>query len=307
MNSQKNQRKTKAKAKAKAKAKTKTKNGSTAPTPQALERSMIAAAKAAGKVLVHYFERTLHISEKAGAGLVTEADLKAEKAAMTVLRRAQKKFDFLTEETAPEFRKASNDGRWIIDPLDGTTNFVHRFPMFCVSIAAEWQGEIVAGVIWHPILKDLYTATKGGGAFINGKRMRVSKTKDLRDSLLTTGFTYRKDHWLHREMEAFERLSGIARAIRRPGSAALDLAYVARGVFDGFWERRLSPWDVAAGTLLVEEAGGKVTDFTGKKPDLFSPEILATNGILHAELRSTIEPDLCNFPGRSAADLERPV
>ncbi len=266
------------------------------PDPKKLLPPMISAAKAAGKVLMSHFNRPLKITEKAGAGLVTEADIRAEAAAVRVLKRSRFDFDFLMEEAAPELRAANKSGRWVIDPLDGTTNFVHRFPMFCVSIGAEWEGEVVAGVIWHPVLKDLYTGTLGGGAFVNGKRMHVSPTKKIRDSLLTTGFTYRKNKWLHREMEAFERLSEVARAIRRPGSAALDLAYVARGVFDGFWERRLSPWDIAAGMLLVREAGGKVTDFSGQDSQLLVPEILASNSWLHGDLLASIQPELCDLP-----------
>jgi myo-inositol-1(or 4)-monophosphatase len=143
-------------------------------------------------------------------------------------------------------------------------------------------------VIYHPILRETYVALEGRGAFVNGQRIRVSKTRKLKDSLLTTGFTYRKTTWLHEEMNAFERLSRVARAVRRPGSAALDLAYTARGVFDGFWERRLSPWDVAAGALLVQEAGGKVTDFQGKPFNILDSEVLASNGLLHPRLRRAI-------------------
>jgi myo-inositol-1(or 4)-monophosphatase len=230
----------------------------------------------------------MKVREKQGAGLVTSADLEAEATCVRILKRAQPEFGFLTEE-APE-KPAKNAGRWIIDPLDGTTNFVHGFPMFCVSIAAEWEGEIVAGVIYHPILKETYRAIRGKGAWVNNTRMHVSRTKKLGNSLLSTGFSYRKDRVLHKEMEAFERLSDIARAIRRPGSAALDLAYTARGIFDGFWERRLSPWDVAAGALLVQEAGGKVTDFKGNPFKIDSSELLASNAFLHKDLKRIILP-----------------
>jgi len=262
-----------------------------APSHASLRNSIIKAAHASGRVLLKYFQKNIDVREKKGAGLVTIADLEAERAAVRILSRARPDFGFLTEEADPI--ESQSLGRWIIDPLDGTTNFVHGFPMFCVSIAAEWDGKIVAGVIYHPILKDTYVATRGRGAFLNGKRMRVSKTTKLSDSLLTTGFTYRKDEILKAEMEAFERLSGIVRAIRRPGSAALDLAYTARGVFDGFWERRLSPWDVAAGALLVEEAGGKVTDFQGKSFKIDAGQILATNAKLHPPLIQIIQPETC--------------
>jgi myo-inositol-1(or 4)-monophosphatase len=263
-----------------------------------LKRDMVRAAHAAGRVLMKYYALSLNVREKKGAGLVTEADLAAEKAVIAILAKARPDFLFLSEETNPEGQPGISRGRWVIDPLDGTTNFVHRFPMFCVSIGAEWDGQIVAGVIYAPVLKDLYVTTLGGGAFLNGKRMRVSRTEKLRDSLLTTGFSYRKQEWLHAEMSAFERLSMTARAIRRPGSAALDLAYTARGVFDGFWESKLSPWDVAAGGLLVREAGGQVTNFSGAPFHIEQREILATNSLLHEELRSIIAPELCSLASK---------
>lgn len=247
---------------------------------------MIEAAHAAGRVLLKYYEKKIGVREKKGAGLVTDADLESEAAAIRILKKARPDFGILTEESPPT--PSSSGGRWIIDPLDGTTNYVHRFPMFCVSIAAEWENEIVAGVIFHPILKETYVATRGGGAFLNKKKLRVSSTRELSSSLLTTGFTYRKDEWLRAEMTAFEKLSKVARAIRRPGSAALDLAYTARGVFDGFWERRLSPWDVAAGALLVQEAGGKVTDFLGNPFRVDCAELAASNSLLHSALLQTL-------------------
>lgn len=248
------------------------------------------AARAAGRVLLKYFGKKIQVREKQGAGLVTQADLEAENAALAVLRRGLPDFGVLSEEAG--ILPAKNSGRFIIDPLDGTTNFVHGFPMFCVSIAAEWDGELKAGVIYHPVLDETYTAIKSKGAKLDGKKIQVSKTKLIENSLLTTGFTYRKDDWLRKEMRAFEELSRQTRALRRPGSAALDLAYTARGVFDGFWERRLSPWDVAAGALLVEEAGGKVTDFQGKKFKVDAGELLASNANLHARLLSVISGSL---------------
>ena len=251
----------------------------------------LSAALAAGKVLRKHFGKELRIREKIGAGLVTNADLEAEAVALKILNKGFPGFGVLAEESAA--KEGTIPGRWIIDPLDGTTNFVHRFPMFCVSIAAEWEGELVVGVIYHPILDDVYIGIRGKGATVNGKKMQVSKTAKLSNSLLTTGFTYRKDELLHREMTAFERLSQIARAVRRPGSAALDLAYTARGVFDGFWERRLSPWDIAAGAVLVEEAGGKVTDFKGNRFKLTDQELLASNPKLHKQLLQTVNPDYC--------------
>ncbi len=261
------------------------------PDPKKILAGMVKAAQISGAILRKYYQLSrgakLSIAEKPGAGLVTNADIESEKACVKALRKIRPDFSFLTEEETAERTPAR--GRWIIDPLDGTTNFVHGFPMFCVSLAAEWDGKIIAAVIEHPILRETYTATLGGGAFINGKKLKVSATKTLADSLLSTGFTYRKTELLHTEMLAFEELSSIARAIRRPGSAALDLAYTARGVFDGFWERRLSPWDVAAGLLLVREAGGRVTDFKGNEDILTSPAILATNSVLHDSLLAVVQ------------------
>jgi myo-inositol-1(or 4)-monophosphatase len=251
------------------------------------------AAHEAGKVIRKHFTRKLQIRSKGKLGLVTNADVEAEMVAMRVLKKCQKDFAFLTEETnAQGVMKEQHSGLWIVDPLDGTTNFIHRFPMFCVTIAAEVKtsrgSEVVAAVTYHPILDELYTAIKGQGAFMNGKPMRVSQTLQLKDALFSTGFAYSKRDLLATEMGSFEKVSRAARAVRRPGSAALDLAYTARGVFDGFWERHLSPWDVAAGSLLISEAGGKVTGFRGEKFDPHGVEVLGTNKKLHVKIMKLI-------------------
>lgn len=261
-----------------------------APKLHELQEGMIEAAEAAGQVLLDHFRGPLKIREKSGAGLVSNADLAAEAAALKILRKLRPDFGELTEETAPEGPALSEGkkGLWIVDPLDGTTNYIHGFPMFCVSIAAQWKKDLVVGVIHHPVLKETWSAVLGEGARLNGNRIQVSKTRQLSDSLLTTGFSYRKDQYLRAEMTPFERLSAVARAVRRPGSAALDLAYTASGVFDGFWERKLAPWDVAAGALLVLEAGGCVTNFSGQKWDLFGREIVASNKRLHPDLIEVI-------------------
>jgi myo-inositol-1(or 4)-monophosphatase len=233
-----------------------------------LENAAVSAALAAGRVLRKHFGKPISIREKENQSLVTNADVEAEETCLKILLKRFPDFGVIAEESAP--RASRDHGRWVIDPLDGTTNFVHRFPMFCVSIAAEWNDEVVVGVIYHPLLREMAVAVRGHGARLN-----------------------QKQKLLHREMGAFERLSGIARAVRRPGSAALDLAYTGRGVFDGFWERNLSPWDVAAGSLIVEEAGGKVTDFKGKPFSIHAKEIVASNGILHNSLIQTISPEYC--------------
>lgn len=244
------------------------------------------AAYAAGKVIRKHFTRKLRVQEKPDhQGLVTNADVEAEAVALRILKKVQPEFALLTEETNSKGSMSEgHKGMWILDPLDGTTNFVHRFPMFCVTIAAQIDEKVEVAVTYHPILDELYTSIRGKGAFINGKRMKVSSTKDIEDSLLSTGFAYSRKKLLPTEMSSFEKVSMKARAVRRPGSAALDLAYTARGVFDGFWERHLAPWDVSAGSLLVTESGGLVTNFANKKFDHLGIEVLASNGHLHRQI-----------------------
>ena len=241
------------------------------------------AAYAAGKVIKKHYSRKLQIKEKSGnQGLVTNADVEAESVALKILKKVEPDFALLTEETNSKGKmNKGQHGMWILDPLDGTTNFIHRFPMFCVTIAAQIESQVEVAVTYHPILDELYTAIRGKGAFMNGKRIHVSETTKISGALLATGFAYHRRGLLSTEMTSFEKVSMNSRAVRRPGSAALDLAYTASGVFDGFWERHLAPWDVAAGSLLVSEAGGKVTNFSGKKFDHHGPEILASNGFIH--------------------------
>ena len=253
---------------------------------EALLEGAVDAAYAAGKVIRKHYSGKLRIKEKAdNQGLVTNADVEAEVVALRILKKCESKFALLTEETNSKGSMSKGQqGMWILDPLDGTTNFVHRFPMFCVTIAAQIGTQVEVAVTYHPILDELYTAIRGKGAFMNGKRMHVSDRKKISNSLLATGFAYHRRGLLETEMSSFEKVSAYARAVRRPGSAALDLAYTARGVFDGFWERHLAPWDVAAGSLLVTEAGGKVTNFEGKKFDHHGVEILASNGVIHKQI-----------------------
>jgi len=257
---------------------------------EVLLEGAVAAAHAAGKVIRKHYSKKLRIKEKSGnQGLVTNADVEAEKVALQILKKCEPEFALLTEETNSKgMMKTGQKGMWIVDPLDGTTNFIHRFPMFCVTIAAQIGTSIEVAVTYHPILDELYTAIRGKGAFLNGKRMQVSNAKSISNSLLSTGFAYSKRNLLPTEMTSFEKLSMKARAVRRPGSAALDLAYTARGVFDGFWERHLAPWDVAAGSLLVSESGGTVTNFSGGKFDHHGTEILVSNGLLHKEIMKSL-------------------
>ena len=254
-------------------------------TNESLLAGAVEAAYQAGKVIRKHYSRKLIVKEKGKLGLVTNADIEAEQVALKILKKVEPEFALLTEETnSSGVMKREHQGMWIVDPLDGTTNFVHRYPMFCVTIAAQRGSEVVAAVTYHPILDELYTAIKGKGAYLNGSKIQVSKTTKIKDALLSTGFAYSARDLLSTEMTSFEKVSRGSRAVRRPGSAALDLAYTARGVFDGFWERHLSPWDVAAGALLVKEAGGKVTDFKGSRFNHHGIEVLATNGKIHSQV-----------------------
>lgn len=250
------------------------------PTPW--QSFMLRVAKEGGDVLMRYFHRPHRIEVKKGAGIVTEADKAAEK---VILQRISRKFpesSIITEESG-EYRR-SDSLCWVIDPLDGTSNYAHGFPWFCVSIGLYEDGKPVAGVVYHPILNEMFYAERGRGAYLNGKRIRVSKAKRLDESLLATGFYYSKGKELQKDVEAFGRMNEAALGVRRPGSAALDLAFVACGRFDGFWERGLSPWDVAAGFLLVTEAGGTLSDYRGKTTSIFGKEVIASNGHLHTPM-----------------------
>ena len=245
------------------------------------------AAEAAGECLTFYYQKPLKVQEKQGinrrTSLVTNADFEAQEKVFEILKKKTPDFSFLSEESEPEIR--NHPGRWILDPLDGTTNYVHGFPMFCVSIAAQWQEVLKVGVIHHPILKETYTAIRGQGTFLNGMKVSVSHTKTLNQSLLATGFHYDAPS----DSKNFRQLAQNARGIRRTGSAALDLAYTARGIFDGFWERNLALWDIAAGCLMVEEADGLITDFHGHSFTENLKSLIACNKMLHPYLLSHLQ------------------
>ena len=238
-------------------------------------------ARDAGRILAERFGRVLQISHKGDIDLVTEADLAAER---LVIERVQSYFPrhgILAEESGTTIRVGQeSEWKWIVDPLDGTVNYSHGYPCFCVSIALERAGEIVLGVIYDPIRDEMFAAERGEGATLNGRRIHVSETNDLNCALLCTGFPYDV-----RERGEFARNFAnfimYAQAVRRDGSAALDLAYVACGRFDGFWEEGLRPWDVAAGVLLVEEGGGRVSHYDGARFDIYTPPIMASNGLVH--------------------------
>jgi myo-inositol-1(or 4)-monophosphatase len=240
----------------------------------------------AGGVLKERFNDRHEVRYKGEIDLVTEVDVLSEAHIMERIRQSFPGHDILTEES-PETMNGSNF-RWIIDPLDGTTNYSHGYPIFCVSIALEVEGEILLGAVYNPMLKELFFAEKGKGASLNGNRLSVSRTADLSKGLLATGFPYDLRDDRNNNMNYFKALAMSAQAVRRAGAAALDLAYVAAGRFDGFWELKIMPWDVAAGWLLITEAGGVVTDLCGGPYGLRSPHILAGNGMINGQMLGVI-------------------
>ncbi len=255
----------------------------------ALEARFLAAqetARVAGKYLISKLETGFAVTKKGRINLVTEIDVQSERLIVERLLRQFPNDDVLAEE------ESTSDGdsgqKWIIDPIDGTTNFAHGYPFFCVSIAFEVDGVVELGVVYDPNTGEMFAARKGAGAQLNGRTLRVSEEKELVNSLLSTGFPYelRAIESALRQFEAFIRQ---ARAVRRDGSAALDLCYVAAGRFDGFWELDLNAWDVAAGQLIVAEAGGRVSRFDRSECSIYDREILASNGGIHEEMVRVLE------------------
>lgn len=243
------------------------------------------AAQKAGRKLNRDFNEVeqLQVSRKGPADFVSAADLKAEKIIKEELFRARPNIAFLLEEEG-EVNFGDGSGRWIVDPLDGTTNFLHGVPHFCISIALEQNGEITAGLIYNPITDETYWAEKGRGAFLNDRKIRVSARRELKYSLLATGIPFHGTPGHKSFIHNLGAIMGEVSGVRRFGSAALDLAYVASGRYEGFWEENLNKWDIAAGLLLVREAGGSVTTFDGKNKAYETGEILATNNVIHGPL-----------------------
>jgi myo-inositol-1(or 4)-monophosphatase len=249
----------------------------------------IQTARDAGRVLAEKFGRALQVSNKGDIDLVTEADLAAELLIVERIRSYHPRHAILAEESGESAREDQpSEYKWIVDPLDGTTNYAHGYPCFCVSVALEQAGEVVIGVVYDPVREELFAAERGGGATLNGRRVRVSDVEDLNAAMVCTGFPYdvrdRGDFARH-----FRNFIMRAQAVRRDGSAALDLAYVAAGRFDGFWEEGLRAWDVAAGKLLVEEAGGRVSRYDGSPFRIYEPPILASNGLLHDAMMRVLQ------------------
>ncbi len=240
----------------------------------------------AGSILLENFRKPQSIEYKGAVNLVTAVDHASEDLILQRLNESFPDDDVLTEEREQEPRKSEN--LWIIDPLDATNNYVHGFPMFCVSIAFEQRGRMKLGAIFDPLREEFFLAEKEQGSSLNGKTIRVSDTTELDRSLIATGFPYDKRESPVNNLDHFQRFALRVQGIRRAGSAALDLAYVAAGRLDGYWELKLSPWDVAAGTLLVLEAGGRVTDFSWGDDYVYSGEVVASNGRIQSEMLSTL-------------------
>ena len=252
---------------------------------------VVQVARDAGNVLVDRLGRALQVSNKGAIDLVTEADLASEKLIIERIRSHYPRHAILAEESGSSEdsgNPSAAEWKWIIDPLDGTTNYAHGYPCFCVSIGVERAGKLELGVVYDPMRNEMFAAERGQGATLNARPVRVSKVDDLGRAMLCTGFPYNV-----RERPDFARdftnFTMHAQAVRRDGSAALDLAYIACGRFDGFWEDGLNPWDLAAGVLLIEEAGGKVTDFNGTALDIYSAKVMASNGLIHDSMRQVLQ------------------
>lgn len=241
-------------------------------------------AREAGQILLEKFGRKIGISKKGDINLVTEADLTSEKLIIERIKSYYPKHSILAEESGEAvILGGDTKWKWIIDPLDGTTNFAHGYPCFCVTLALEHNGEIVVGVTFDPTRNELFAAEKGRGATLNNKPIRVSDTEELSEALIVTGFPYdfkQKENFARHLTEFLLN----SRGVRRDGSAAIDMAYIACGRFDGFWEEGLNPWDVAAGFLLIEEAGGQVSYYNGDKFSIYKPPICASNGLIHSQM-----------------------
>ncbi len=250
------------------------------------------AARAAGDIILRNIDKLdrLKVEVKAQNDFVSQVDLKAEEVIIEEIRKAYPDHGIIAEENG-RFNEDS-EYQWIIDPLDGTTNFLHGFPQFAVSIGLQHKGRMLVAVIYDPMKNELFTAARGDGAQLNGKRIRTTDHKGIKGSLLGTGFPFKHPQHLNTYLETFRAVHPYAAGIRRAGSAALDLAYVAAGRLDGFWELGLNPWDMAAGVLLIREAGGIVTDFSGEGNYLETGNVVAAASKVYPVLYETIKPHL---------------
>ncbi len=248
-------------------------------------------AKEAGNILLKHFGKITSIDRKSSdIDLVTLADTKSEEFILENIYSIYPDHHIIAEES--DLTKGNSNYRWIIDPLDGTTNFVHNLPIFAVSIGLQYNKETILGVVYNPAANKCFTAEKNGGAFLNGESIEISSTNTLSNSLLVTGFPYIHDDNWERSFDLFRELYGKTQGIRRLGAAALDFCFVAMGRFEGFWEFGLMPWDVCAGALILQEAGGKVTDWDGSPMPFSGRRVLATNGFIHGKMMQTLDKEL---------------
>lgn len=247
----------------------------------------VKVAQKAGQMLRESINKSREIYFKGIVDLVTNFDSQSQKMILEHLSKSFPDHGFLAEEGLSQSKKS--ELQWIIDPLDGTTNYAHSFPVFCVSIALEAKKDVVLGVVYDPMREEIFWAVKGKGSFLNGEEIKVSSIDDLNKSLLATGFPYDIRVSKTNNIAHFNNFLTRTQAVRRCGSAAMDLCYVACGRFDGFWELKLKPWDMAAGALIVQEAGGRISDFQNEEFSLSASEILATNGLIHQQMTAVLQ------------------
>ena len=252
----------------------------------------VRAARAGGKIIMRNFDRLdrVRVSEKSAKDFVSDVDRQAEAEIIGVLHKAYPDHGFLAEESGAHAGATADGYQWIIDPLDGTTNFLHGFPQFAVSIALSYRNRIEQAVVYNPVSQDIYTASRGAGAELNNRKIRVSSCRTLSTALLGTGLPFREDDDFDAEFAVLRQFAEKTVGVRRPGAAALDLASVAAGQFDGFYESRLQAWDIAAGALLVREAGGLITDLNGGEDWLKNGSIVAAPPKLLPEMLATLKP-----------------
>lgn len=246
------------------------------------------AVLTAGDIQRAHYGTHFRVGKKGSIDLVTPVDLEVERMFRALVASRFPDHDVLAEELAADSRQAESSWCWIFDPIDGTTNFAHGLPIFCASLGLEYHGQLVYGAVYDPNRRELFTAERGGGAFLNGRRLHVSSAPAVIDAMLCTGFPYDVHQSRDELVSLFGEFVGRARAVRRLGSAAIDLCYVAAGRLDGFWEKRLKPWDTSAGALIVEEAGGRVTRWSGATFDPRCDDLVASNGVIHAEMLAVI-------------------
>jgi len=254
---------------------------------EALLQTAVAAGREAGSLLLSYARSGFRIEHKSPLNLVTDADHAAEQCIIDHVTRHFPHHRVLAEERGP-VEPSTSPYLWIIDPLDGTTNFAHGYPAYCVSIGLEFQGRCILGAVFDPSRDEMFTAVEGHGSQLNGQPIRVSRTKSLDRSLLVTGFAYDIRESPRNNLDHFVAFALKAQGIRRTGSAALDMCYVAAGRFDGFWEVKLNPWDMAAGSVIVREAGGHLTNFSGCDFSIYGKELVASNGLIHQAIVETL-------------------